>query len=466
MKGNSKTGDDKVIFITLAAILIVAIAIILTWYFTKEEKLKEPKQKDDIQEVLPNNNEDQTNKVTKTPVVIENKQSNEIILANTSQNSQTTPSNQEETSQNSTPNDLKFDWNLPELALRVKSGKTILLNTSISDGNTSQTANVTIERNLNNEWTSQTVNDNLFTPSEAGLYRYVYTFNGTQLTQEFIVIESLLINAASIYQISSDAAASTLDNSFKTEENLAVINSNLRSAEVYYDNDNTVHVVKVNAPLLSYADTLQTPYAIIIESGINNITTIDSATKGINVFFEKTTQAGEDQIIVWIDMNEFDYNKIFDIELVIDGQSIMFSLGFVKNYQAPNAIDNLETPEIDQTNPEKTELETLLENHDNINISYHEETLTIEVLNPLNEINGSLPLGIIVTVDEYAEDITDISIAQDALKIAAPSITNNVWQTINLGNNQVIVWLNLNNLSNQVTFDINGNSVAFNVIVS
>ena len=520
--------EEKIVFIVIGIIVLVAVAILLTWYFTKDKDEEEDKKNPNPQvEPDKDKDKDKDNEKPSEPVVVvpvefilpsnllseafvgdsieinpyvtvggekklasvrieqyvDGKWMNvvyvgDVFIPTTSGNYRLVYAyNGVVKYQTFTVKALEEpvepkEWILPELIKFSVVGREETVVSSvyvIGQGNAE--AQVKVQW-LDEVWTDEEIVDGKFTPQVKGLYRFVYTFDGTTKYSEFTVFEEIIVASRDITELTpalkpdgegSEIAAARYD----------VITGNLDSMEVF-DTGNGIEIrVYSDLEMFNQDDNghrpLKTPAGFVItfddetQALLSESSIITSSTNGVYIDdFADQIALGFDvpnEILIWIDFEEFSYNEVVDIILNIDGESKIFTLVF-KNY----IFDITVSSEIDNEEADE-EIEIVNNNIDKIEVNYSkfylEITLIDPIMDPLDQtIGGKALIGLVVYYDgKTAESEIIKNDVTEAYYL--PNI-----EELLLDDKEFLLWLDANEIGSgpyEINLTIDGNLVSFTV---
>ena len=325
--------EEKVMFIILGIILLIAIGVLIINSFSSNDRnldnnetpiTENNGQKDEIVEEEINESEED---------LIE-EESEEIvkylpIVNNTSSQKENLKEDQS-SDKEEVPKELTWTFK-NTMVTQANDGDIIIIekNVLLSDG-TEAPATITIKKEENNEWiTISTINDS-FQVTE-GTYKYIYSYGSNTKELLLIVTKQFTFTKINFLKLNDYLT----EESTITQEDYDKLQLNLANARL--ENIEGINTLTVD----NYTDTNN--YLPLVLTSNEDLTSkiITTTTNGVSISTEPNDWHEEltpNSMIIWLDLNTIDLsNNIIDI--IVDGVTYSIEQKIVINHYQEDSSD-------------------------------------------------------------------------------------------------------------------------------
>lgn len=342
--------EEKVMFIILGIILLIAIGVLIINSFSSNERNHDNNetpitenngQKDEIVDEEINEpeedliEEESEEKVTYLPIVNNTSSQKENLKEDQSSDKEEVPK--------------ELTWTFKNtMVTQANDGDIIIIEKKVllSDG-TEAPATITIKKEENNEWITINTIDDSFQVTE-GTYKYIYSYGSNTKELLLVVTKQFTFTKINFLKLNDYLT----EESTITQEDYEKLQTVLANARL--ENIEGINTLTVD----NYRDTNN--YVPLVLTSNEDITTktITTTTNGVSIstkqsdWHEKLTP---NSMIIWLDLNTIDLsNNIIDI--IVDGVTYSVEQKIVINhYQDDSSDTNQGELDNDQTEDDSQE---------------------------------------------------------------------------------------------------------------
>ncbi len=371
------TKEEKIMFLILGIILLVAIGVLIINSFSKKDTNLDNNETPITETSGKGENivDDNTNEPE--DILIEEESDDDIVIYPVVNIPSSSGNEEDQSIPKPKPQPVVLDWNFKSTMVTTAYSNdviTIEQNVLLTNGEEAA-ANVVVMRYDNNAWISQDISDGTFTVQE-GLYKYVYSYGSSTKELLLTVSNKLTLDTLSILELNetlNENSSITIEEFTKYQ---TIISNTILSTE------ESVNNLTIN----NYIDTNNLlPLVITTNEDLTN-KTISTNTLGITITKEQNDWHNEltpNSIIMWLDLNTIDITNNIII-LDIDGVSYNLELNITINQETLDTEDSeLENDKVE----EDTDNENDESNEDNSNeeTSNEDDTSNVEDNSTENE---------------------------------------------------------------------------------